>query len=91
MNHFDGLCLKEHLKGNGKPQNQMGRKTLLNLDYPDNLSILDETLSKMNDHLEVLRFQVARIGLKINVIKTKLLRLGVIEGEKVTLDNEKID
>ena len=26
MDHFDGLCLKEHRKGNGRPRNQMGRK-----------------------------------------------------------------
>ena len=25
MDHFDGLCLKEHKKGNGRPWNQMGR------------------------------------------------------------------
>ena len=39
--------------------------TLLGLDYADDLSILDERVSKMNELLEVLRFQGARIGLKI--------------------------
>ena len=38
--------------------------------------------------LEVLRFQGARIGLEINVKKTKLLRLGISEDEKVTLGNK---
>ena len=91
MDHFDGLCLKEHRKGNWRPRNQMGRKTLLDLDYADDLSILDESVSKMNEFLEVLRVQGARIGLKINVKKTKSLRLGISEDEKVTLGNEKID
>ena len=45
----------------------------------------------MNELLEVLWLQDARIGLKINVKKTKLLRLGKREDERVTLGNEKID
>ena len=53
MDHFDGLCLKEHRKSNGRPRNQMGRKTLLDLDYADDLSVLDESVSKMNELLEV--------------------------------------
>ena len=48
-----------------------GGKTLLDLDYADNLSIIDENVSKMNELLEVLRVQDARIGLKINFKKTK--------------------
>ena len=66
-------------------------KTLLDLDYADDLSVLDESLSKMNEFLEVLRVRGARIGLKINVKKIKSLRLGISEDEKVTLGNEKID
>ena len=66
-------------------------KTLLDIDYADNLSILDESVSKMNEFLEVLRVQGVRIGLKINVKKTKSLRLGISEDEKVTMGNEKID
>ena len=40
----------------------------------------------MNELLEVLRVEDARIGLKI----TKLLRLGISEYEKLTLDNKKL-
>ena len=65
-----------------------GGKTLLDLDYADDLSILDESVSKMNEFLEVLQVKGARIGLKINVKKTKSLRLGISEDEKVTLGNE---
>ena len=68
-----------------------GGRTLLDLDYADDLSILDESVSKMNEFLEVLRVQGAKIGLKINVKKTKSLRLGISEDEQVTLGNEKID
>ena len=45
----------------------------------------------MNEFLEVLRVQGTRIGLKIDVKKTKSLRLGISENEKVTLGKEKID
>ena len=54
MDHFDGLRLKEHGKGNWRPRNQMGRKMLLDLDYVHDLSILDKSVSKMNELLEVL-------------------------------------
>ena len=46
-------------------------KTLLELDYAHELNILDESVSKMNELLEVLRVQGAIRGLKINVKKTK--------------------
>ena len=67
-----------------------GGKTFLDVDYADDLSILDESVSKMNQHLEVLLVQGARKGLKINVKKTKSQRLEISKNEKVTLGNEKI-
>jgi hypothetical protein len=51
----------------------MGRKILLELDYAD------ENVSKVNDLIEVLEAQGARIGLEINVKKIKSLRLGTSE------------
>ena len=44
----------------------------------------------MNEVLEVLRGFIGK-GLKIDVKKTKSLRLGISEAEKVTLGNKKID
>ena len=67
-----------------------GGKTLLDLDYVDDLSFLDESESKMNEHLEVLLVQGARIASKINFKKNKSLRLEISEHEKMTLGNEKI-
>ena len=81
------------LRGPGKAMGhywiKCGGETLLDLHYADDLSTLDESVSKMNEFLEVLRVQVARIGLKIKVKKTRSLRLGISEDEKVTLGNEK--
>ena len=45
----------------------------------------------MNELLEILRFEGGIINLKINVKKTKSLRLGISEDEKMMLGNEKID
>ena len=66
-------------------------KMHLDLDYADDFGILDKSVSKMNEFLEVLQVQGARIDLKINVKKTKSLRLGISEEEKVMLGNKKID
>jgi hypothetical protein len=66
-------------------------KTLIDLDYADNLSILDENVGKMNTILKILQVHGARIGLKINLEKNKSLRLGISESEEVVSGNKKID
>jgi len=78
-------------KAMGEQGVNWGRKTFLDLGYANDLRILNEIVSKMIDLLEVLRVQGARIELKINVKKTKSLRLGASEAEKVALGNENID
>ena len=45
-------------------------------------------MSKITKLLKVFRVQGARVGLKLNVKKTKSLRLGISEDEKVTFGNE---
>ena len=45
----------------------------------------------MNELSEFFRVQGARILLKINVKKTKSLRLGISHNEKVTSGNKKIN
>ena len=67
------FVLKSTGKAIGDHGIKWGGKTLVDLDYADDLSILDESVSKMN------------------VKKTKSLRLGISEDEQVTLVNEKID
>ena len=85
------FVLRSTGKAMGGHRIKWGGKNLPDLDYADDLSILDDSMSKMNEILEVLRVQGARIGLKINVKTTKSLRLGISEDKKVTLGNEKID
>ena len=50
-------------------------KTLLDFDYADDLSILDENVGQMKELLKVLRVEGIKIGLKIKVKKTKSLSL----------------
>ena len=68
-----------------------GEKNFMDSDYADDLSILDESVSKMNKPLEIFRVQGVRIGFKINVKKTKSLRLRISVDEKLTLGKEKIE
>ena len=91
MENFDGFCVRSKGKAMGDHGIKWGGKTPLNLGYTDDLRFLDESVRKMNELLEVMRVQGARIGLKIYVRKTKSLTLGISEDEKVTLDNEKND
>ena len=68
-----------------------GKEKLFWTYYADDLSIPYESVSKMNDFLEVLRVQGGRTGLRIHVKKIKLLTLGINEDEKLTLGKEKIE
>ena len=61
----------------------------VDLDYAGDLSILDESVSKMNELLDFLWVQGARISPKYTL--RRLSRLGISEDEKLTLGNEKID
>ena len=76
LDHFDGFCPRKHSTGNGRPHNQIGSKTLLDLDYAEDLGILDENVSKMSDFSEVFKIQGLRIGLK-----SKSLKLGIGEAK----------
>ena len=82
MGNFCGLCPKEHDKGFGRAWNQRKGKTLVDLDYAADLSVIDENVGRINKFLDILRVRWARIGLKVNVKKTMSLLLGVSEYEK---------
>ena len=55
----------------GEPRIKWRGKTFLELDYADDLSILDENVSKMNELLEVFQVQGATIGLKIKLRRVR--------------------
>ena len=74
----------------GEHRIKWGRKNFLYFNYADKYSILDETANKTNTLLEALWVLCARIGLEIDVKKTKSQRLEISEYEKA-LGDEKID
>ena len=74
------FVLRSTAKAMGEHGIKWRSETFLYLDY--DLSILDESVSKMKFFLEILWIQGARIGLKITVKKIKSLRLGISEDEK---------
>jgi len=51
MDNFSGFCRKKHWKGNGTPRIKSGGKTFPALRFADDLSILDESVSKVNELL----------------------------------------
>ena len=63
----------------GRKESNGKEKTLLDLNYADDLRILNESISSMNELLEVLQIQGARIFVKVTVKKTKSLTLGKSE------------
>ena len=81
---------RSRAKAMGEHGIKWGSKTLLYLRYVDDLSILDENVSIMNELLEVWRVQGVRKGLTINIKNTRLLRLGISKGKVVMLYNKKI-
>ena len=84
------FVLRSTGKAKGDHEIKFGVKNLLDLDYADDLNILDESVSKTNEFLKVLQVQGAWIGLKINVKKTKSIKLGISEDKQRTLGNQKI-
>jgi hypothetical protein len=61
VDYFDILMdfvLRSKGKAMGDHRIKWGGKTFLDLDYADDLSILDESVSKMNELSEVYEFRV---------------------------------
>ena len=72
---WSDFILSDHNgKEMGEQRIKRGGETFLDLDYVDDLSILDESLTKINEVLEILRVQGTRIDLKINFKKNKSLK-----------------
>ena len=50
--------------------------SLEDLDFSDDLALLSHRIHDMSDSTQALEVQVAKVGLKINATKTKLIRIG---------------
>lgn len=66
-------------------------KLLTDLDYADDLGLLGKSVDELNKFVEVLRKQGSQIGLKINVKKTKVMKLGEQSQAELVIENEKVE
>ena len=57
--------------------------SLEDLDFADDLALLSHRIQDMRDKTQALEVQSAKVGLKINATKTKLMRIGTKHGNGV--------
>ena len=86
---FTDFVLRNAAKALGEYGTKLESKTVLDLNYADDLIVLDENVRKVNNFLNVLRVQGKRIVLKI-VKKTSSLRQEITDGEEFTFGSKKI-
>ena len=65
--------------------------SLEDLDCADDLALLSHRMQDMRDKTRALEVQSAKVGLKINATKTKLMRIGTKRGDGVSVAGEPID
>ena len=64
--------------------------SLEDLDFADDLALLSHRIQDMRDKTQTLEEQSAKVGLKINSTKTKLMHVGNKQGDGVMIAGEQI-
>ena len=59
--------------------------SLEDLDFADDLALLSHRIQDMRDKTQALEVQSAKVGLKINATKTKLMRIGTKRDDGVSV------
>ena len=65
--------------------------SLEDLDFAGDLALLSHRIQDMRDKTQALEEQSAKVGLKINATKTKLMRVGTKQGDGVMIAGEQIE
>ena len=65
--------------------------SLEDLDFADDLALLSHRIQDMRDKTQALEVQSAKVGLKINATKTKLMRIGTKRGDGVSVAGERVE
>ena len=65
--------------------------SLEDLDFADDLALLSYRIQDMRDKTRALEVQGAKVGLKINATKTKLMRIGTKRGDGVSVEGGRIE
>ena len=64
---------------------------LEDLEFADDLALLSHRIQDMRDKTRALEVQGAKVGLKINATKTKLMRIGTKRGDGVSVAGAQIE
>ena len=65
--------------------------SLEDLDFADDLALLSHRIQDMRDKTRALEVQSAKVGLKINATKTRLMRIGTKRGDGVSVAGVRVD
>ena len=65
--------------------------SLGDLEFADDLALLSHRIQDMRDKTKALKVQGAKVGLKINATKTKLMRIGTKHGDGVLVAGGRIE
>ena len=65
--------------------------SLEDLEFADDLALLSHRIQDMRDKTKALEVQGAKVGLKINATKTKLMRIGTKRGDGVLVAGGRIE
>ena len=65
--------------------------SLEDLDFADDLALLSHRIQHMRVKTRALEVQSAKVGLKINATKTKLMRIGTKRGDGVSVAGERVE
>lgn len=63
----------------------------MDLDFADYIALLTESRESMQSKITTLAMVSAKTGLKINICKTKVMRAGTGNEERIELDEAAID
>ena len=61
------------------------------LDFADDLALLSHRVQDMKNKTLALKEQGAKVGLKINAAKTKLMRICTKRGDGVSIEGEQVE
>ena len=65
--------------------------SLEDLDFADDLALLSHRMQDMRDKTQALEVQGAKVGLRVNAMKTKLMRIGTKRGDSVWVEGGQIE
>ena len=60
------------------------------LDFADDLALLSHRMQDMRDKTQALEVQGAKVGLRVNAMKTKLMRIGTKRGDSVWVEGGRL-